>query len=168
MYDFLSDEWTQCTVTSHMPSLPPSPVLSCFQPRWHCPLSGLMPHRGSIWRWTGKMLSTSRPCSGRCQRRSLIVGTLDDPCVIMRLLGISASPAYFPFNLWHNKDSIIAIGEDIYTQYRLKKRCVQHSRSKFVRLTLDSSHPLCSPLHHKKTPKENKHKICFRLSWQTD
>lgn len=35
------------------------------------------------------------------------------------------SLGYFPFNLWHNRDSIIASSVYIYTHHRLKKRRLQ-------------------------------------------
>lgn len=35
------------------------------------------------------------------------------------------SLGYFPFNLWHNRDSIIASSDYIYTHHRLKKRRLQ-------------------------------------------
>lgn len=94
-----------------------------------------------------------RPHIGRYERRSLILGTLVDPCVIMRLPGISASPAYFPFNLWHNRDSIIASSEHIYTHYRLKKRCIPCSHEHedapiMLSWTLESHHLLRAPLSY--------------------
>ena len=107
--------WWMCCDLLHALAAPATPISSL--PR--CPLFGPITH-------TGEASCGAELSSVLLQRRSLILGTLDDPCVIMRLPGISASPAYFPFNLWHNRGSIIADSET-HLHHRLNEICASKS-----------------------------------------